>query len=413
MNQMVSKMEILENGTVTSPQGYKAAAVACGLKKERQPDLALLASERDCTAAAVFTKNQVVAAPVILDRETLEANDSALRGVVANAGNANACTGEPGYRAAQQMQQSTAFALDCRPEQVLVLSTGVIGVQMPMPQINAGIDGAARRLARERGAAVAEAIMTTDTFPKQLAVHVDLPEGPVTIGGMAKGAGMIHPDMATMLAVITTDAAAPAGLLRELLRNAVDESFNRISVDGDTSTNDTVLVLANGASGVTVEGGAGGEAFAQGLNYVCMELAKMIVRDGEGASKFVAIQVTGAEDESAAHAVAETVATSALVKTALAGSDANWGRVLAAAGRAGVSLDQRRLALTVAAPDGRPLQLVDGGEPTDYEEADAAAIFAGGEIVIHLDLGQGGAETTVWTCDLTHDYVTINADYRT
>lgn len=406
-------MEFLKAGTVTSPQGYTAATVACGLKKERQPDLAILYSERDCTTAAVFTKNQVVAAPVILDRETLQANDSALRGVVANAGNANACTGEPGYRAAQQMQQSAAFALGCRPQQVLVLSTGVIGVQMPMPQINAGIDAAARRLAKERGAAVAEAIMTTDTFPKQMAVRVDLQGGPVTIGGVAKGAGMIHPDMATMLAVITTDAAVPAGDMRALLGDAVKGSFNRISVDGDTSTNDTVLLLANGASGVTVADGKSADAFARGLNHVCTELAKMIVRDGEGATKFVEIRVTGAEDEGAAHTVAETIATSSLVKTALAGSDANWGRVLAAAGRAGVPLDQRRLALTVAQPGARPLQLVEGGAPTGYEEEDAAAIFAGEEIVIHLHLGQGDAETTVWTCDLTHEYVTINADYRT
>ena len=406
-------METLKEGTVTSPLGYTAAAVACGLKKERRPDLALLCSDHDCAAAAVFTKNQVVAAPVVLDRETLRANDSALRGVVANAGNANACTGEPGYRAAQQMQQSAAFALGCRPEQVLVLSTGVIGVQMPMPQINVGIDAAARRLGKRRGADVAEAIMTTDTFPKQMAVRVDLSDGSVTIGGVAKGAGMIHPDMATMLAVITTDAAVSAGDLRALLQHAVDGSFNRISVDGDTSTNDTVLLLANGASGVMVSDGDNRAAFARGLNHVCTELAKMIVRDGEGATKFVEIRVTGAKDERAAHAVAETIAISALVKTALAGSDANWGRVLAAAGRAGVLLDQRRLALTVAQPGARTLQLVDGGAPTGYEEEEAAAIFAGEEIVIHLDLGQGNAETTMWTCDLTHDYVTINADYRT
>lgn len=406
-------MEIMVEGTVTSADGYRAAVAACGLKKERRPDLALLYSEHDCTAAAVFTKNEVVAAPVILDRETLAGNDAALRGVVANAGNANACTGEPGYRAAQQMQQSAAFALGCRPEQVFVLSTGVIGVQMPMPQINAGIDAAARRLGRERGADVAEAIMTTDTFPKQMAVRLNLSEGPVTIGGVAKGAGMIHPEMATMLAVVTTDAAVTAERLRTLLLDAVGSSFNRISVDGDTSTNDTVLVLANGASGVGVGDAEGEAAFAEGLTYVCTELAKMIVRDGEGASKFVTIRVTGAADEGAAHAVAETVATSALVKTALAGSDANWGRILAAAGRAGVALDQRKVALYVAAPGGRPLQLVDGGEPTGYEEADAAAIFAGEEIDVHLELGLGSGETTVWTCDLTHEYVTINADYRT
>lgn len=432
-------MNVIEQGGVTSPQGFQAAAVASGLKKkkggeERPLDLALIYADRECTAAGVFTQNRVVAAPVLLDRETLSGNRSGMRAVVANAGNANACTGMAGEAAARGMQQSAAFALGVRPEQVLVLSTGVIGVPLPMPRVNAGIDAAARRLGTDHGAAVARALMTTDTFPKEVAVQVELPgQGTVTIGGMAKGAGMIHPNMATMLAVLTTDAAVPAGLLQELLQAAADASFNRISVDGDTSTNDTVLLLASGASGARVanagEGDAGVRAFAGALTYACTRLAQMIVRDGEGATKFVEIRVTGAPATTDAVRVAQTIATSPLVKTALAGSDANWGRILAAAGRAGVAFAQEKTALWVAplaaspqraeasegrpaAPPGNGLQLVVQGTPTDYEEEAAAAIFAEAEILIHLDLGAGAGTATVWTCDLSREYVAINADYR-
>lgn len=405
-------MELIAEGGITTPDGFVAGAAHCGLKKGRALDLALLYSERDCAAAGVFTRNQVVAAPVILDRETLQANSSQVRGVVANAGNANACTGAPGLWAARQMQQSAAFALGCQPEQVLVLSTGVIGVQPPMIEINAGIDAAARRLSGKRGKAAAEAIMTTDTFPKEIAVSVQLLGGEVRIGGMAKGSGMIHPDMATMLGVITTDAEIPAPVLQGLLREAVNQSFNRISVDGDTSTNDTVLLLANGASGLSVAEAHDMTAFTEGLGFVCRELAKMIVRDGEGASKFVTIRVSGADSEPDAHQVANTIATSPLVKTALAGSDANWGRILAAAGRAGVAFDQSDVALWISSGDETKLQLVENGTPLAYQEADAARIFGQTDINIHLKLGGGVAETTVWTCDLTHEYVAINADYR-
>ena len=432
-------MKTLEDGTVTTPQGFQAGAVASGLKKQkegRRPlDLALVTAGHDCTAAGVFTQNVVAAAPVLLDRETLAANRTAIRAVLANAGNANACTGMAGEAAARGMQQNAALALHLRPEQVLILSTGVIGVPLPMPRVNAAIDAVARRLrpGHGHGDAAARAIMTTDTFPKQLAVQVELPgQGPVTIGGMAKGAGMIHPDMATMLAVLTTDAAVSAPLLQELLQSAVDLSFNRISVDGDTSTNDTVLLLANGSSGATVEAHDAGALapFTQALTYLCTRLAQMIVRDGEGATKFVEIRVTGAPTRQGAVRVAQTIATSPLVKTALAGSDANWGRILAAAGRAGVPFAQEHTALWAGplspaeattlpgdretAGDMPPgfLQLVTRGTPTAYREAEAAAIFARDDIVLHLDLGAGSGTATVWTCDLTHGYVTINADYR-
>lgn len=406
-------MEIIAKGGVTTPSGFLAGAASCGLKKGSDLDLALLYSTRDCTAAGVFTRNRVVAAPVLLDRETLEEHSHEIRGVVANAGNANACTGAPGLWAARQMQQNAAFALGCRPEQLLVLSTGVIGVQLPMPRVNSGIDAAANRLGADRGNAMARAIMTTDTGPKEIAVRVNMGEETVCVGGVAKGSGMIHPDMATMLAVITTDAAVPAELAPSLLGDAVAQSFNRISVDGDTSTNDTVLLLCNGESGVVVDRDQGWETLKEAVDYVCRELAQMIVRDGEGATKFVAIQVSGLESDDAAHQVANTIATSPLVKTALAGSDANWGRILAAAGRAGVPFEQSKSELWVANPGGRQLQLVNEGTPTDYEESEAAAIFAEQDIDIHLQLGNGDGQATVWTCDLSHDYVTINADYRT
>lgn len=406
-------MKDVKDGSVTSPAGFVAGTAAAGLKESGRPDIAIIYSEFNCTAAAVFTQNQVAAAPVILGRDTLAANASHIRGVVANAGNANACTGAAGLAAARQVQRAAAFLLDCAPDQLFLLSTGVIGVPLPVDKVRAGLATAAAHLQPDNGLAAAQAIMTTDTRPKHLAVQVELPGGLVTIGGMAKGAGMIHPNMATMLGVLTTDAAVPIKSLQTLLHQAVDQSFNRISVDGDTSTNDTVLLLANGASGVAAADKDSLAAFAAGLNHVCTQLAKLIVADGEGATKFVTIRVTGAAGAAEAHTIAQTIATSPLVKTALAGSDPNWGRILAAAGRAGVAFDQNRLALAVGRPAGPCLQLVINGMPTTYAEAEAAAIFAQPEIDIYLDLAQGSGEATVWTCDLTHEYVRVNADYRT
>ncbi|MDX1614764.1 MAG: bifunctional glutamate N-acetyltransferase/amino-acid acetyltransferase ArgJ [Candidatus Promineifilaceae bacterium] len=400
-------------GTVTSPLGFRAGAAASGLKKKAQLDLAVLLSDGDCAAAGTFTRNQVVAAPVTLDQETLAAHGERIRGVVANAGNANACTGSAGLTVARQMQAAAAAAVGVEPEQFLVLSTGVIGVPLPLEKVRDGLRIVTRGLAPDGGAAMAKAIMTTDTQPKHLAIRLDLPEGPVTLGGIAKGSGMIHPNMATMLAVITSDVGATPAELHSLLLPAVQQSFNAISVDGDTSTNDTVLILANGASGVELEDPAVKAQFAHALNYLSVELAKMIVRDGEGVSKFVEIRIEGAPDDAAARAVAQTVATSPLVKTALAGSDANWGRILAAAGRAGVPFDQYQVDLWVGNPGAATLRLVADGMPTAYAEADAAAIFAQTAINVGLKLGAGPGTAVMWTGDLTHDYITINADYRT
>jgi glutamate N-acetyltransferase / amino-acid N-acetyltransferase len=417
------------DGGVTAPLGFTAGVAAAGLRRGGGDDIALVASERDCAAAGLFTRNLVKAAPVLLDMELLAAKNgnlghlghlgnlgrpaSQFRAVVANAGNANACTGEAGMAAARGMQQAAANALGVQPEQVLVLSTGVIGVPLPVEQVAAGIHEAAAGLDRACGAAAARAMMTTDTVPKTFAVRVQLPGGAVTLGGMAKGAGMIHPDMATMLAVLATDAAVEPGLLARLLKEAADGSFNCISVDGDTSTNDTVLLLANSASGVAVDGPEAEAAFAEALLALSTALAQAIVRDGEGASRFVTVVVEGLAGDAAAKQVANTIATSPLVKTALAGGDPNWGRVLAAAGRAGVAFAPDGASLWIGPVAGGELQLVEGGTPLDYVEDEAAAIFAGAEVSVRLRLGEGPGRAVVWTTDLTHAYVTINSHYRT
>jgi len=406
-------VQILTDRGVTAPQGFRAAASACGLKPSGAPDLALVVSIHECTGAGVFTRNQLPAAPVTLDRETLQQNSDRLRGVVVNSGVANACTGPAGVEAAQEMQNLAAASINCNPNQVLVLSTGVIGMRLDLAKLELGISQSAARLSADMGLAAAKAIMTTDTYPKELAVSVELPGGAVTIGGMAKGSGMIHPDMATMLAVLTTDAKVATPVLQGLLGDAVERSFNRISVDGDTSTNDSVLLLANGASGVELEDEIAVARFAEGLELVCRTLAQEIVRDGEGASKFVTLSVVGATDEAAALKVAKTIATSPLVKTALAGEDPNWGRVLAAAGRAGIELDPGRLSLWIGSASEDELQLAQAGEAADWDPASAATILADPEITMRLDLGLGQASATVWTCDLTHDYISINANYRT
>ena len=403
----------LVDGSVTSPVGFAAGATAAYIKYKDRLDLALLVSEVDCVAAAVFTQNQVVAAPVIVSRQTLTANHTKIRAVAANAGNANACTGTPGLANAKETQRLTAQAVGCEPDAVLLLSTGVIGVQLPMANMAAGIKTAAANLSPAHGTAVAQAIMTTDTRPKSMAVQVDLPAGVVTIGGTAKGAGMIHPNMATMLSMITTDAAIDAQMLAGMLKTAVNRSFNRISIDGDTSTNDTVLLLANGAAGVTAADVESQALFQAGLNHLCTALAQMIVRDGEGATKFVEINVQGTQHDVDAHAIANTIAISPLVKTAFAGSDANWGRLLMAAGRAGVVFDQQQVNLWIGVNAADDLQLVAEGTPTAYAEAEAAAIFAEPAFKIWLSVGEGDGRATVWTTDLTYEYVRINADYRT
>jgi len=374
-------------------------------------DLALVVSEVPCQAAAVFTANRVQAAPVLWDKEVLAISPEGVRAVAINSGCANACTGEQGLRDAQQMVRQVALALGTGPHGVLVMSTGVIGQRLDMEKIGAGIRAAVETLSTEGGHEVARAIMTTDTRPKEIAVQGEIAGRRVTIAGMCKGAGMIHPNMATLLGLILTDAAIAQPLLQRALRQAVEASFNRITVDGDMSTNDTVAVLASGLAGnreVKAENAPDYAEFLAGLTFVATELAKGVVRDGEGATKFIEVQVRGARTEAEARQAAMAVATSNLVKTAIYGKDANWGRVICAVGYSGVEVDIERLSLWFD-----DLHLVKDGQPYNVDEERALEILSQDEVAITVDLGQGEAEATVWTCDLTHDYVTINAHYRT
>jgi len=402
---------LIEGGSITSVPGFRAAGVHCGLKAGDELDLGLVVSEVPCRAAAVFTTNRVQAAPVLWDKEVIAISPEGVRAVVINSGCANACTGEQGLRDARQMARQVALAIGTGPHGVLVMSTGVIGQRLDMDKIGAGISAAVASLSAEGGHKPARAIMTTDTRPKEVAVRVEVAGRRVTIAGMCKGAGMIHPHMATLLGLILTDAAIAQPLLQQALRQAVEASFNRITVDGDMSTNDTVAVLANGLAGneeLRAENSPGYTGFLQGLTFVATELAKGIVRDGEGASKFIEVQVRGARTEAEAKQAAMAVATSNLVKTAIYGKDPNWGRVICAVGYSGVEVDPDRLSLWFD-----DLHLVKDGQPYDVDEERAAEILSQDEITIAVDLGQGEAEATIWTCDLTHDYVTINAHYRT
>jgi glutamate N-acetyltransferase/amino-acid N-acetyltransferase len=389
------------------PKDFRAAGVATGIKKNGQLDLALLVSARDCVAAAVFTQNKVKAAPVIYDQQLI-AKGHPLRAVVINAGNANACTGEQGLRDCAEIAELVSQQVGCPPTAVFVMSTGVIGVPLPMDKLRAGIPAAAQALSEDGLLAAAQAIMTTDTAPKlatvDLTVTTDGEPRTAQLTGIAKGAGMIHPNMATMLAVVVTDAVVRPDVLKKALNHAVRKSFNRISVDGDTSTNDTLVVLANGASGVEPL-----EAeFEILLTSICTDLAKQIVKDGEGATKFITIEVTSARDECMAEHVGRTIARSPLVKTAFYGEDPNWGRVIAAAGYSGEDLSTEKMSLWIGS-----VCVFANGAPATYSEEALASAMREKEIMVRLDLGIGSASATVWTCDLSHDYVTINGRYRT
>jgi len=406
-----TSFEPVPDGSVTSPRGFTAAAAHAGLKTHGALDVALLVSATSCATAGVFTKNAVRAAPVIYDADLLSERPGRIRAIAMNARVANACTGPEGLAAARAMAQAAEQAAGLPPRTALVLSTGVIGVPLPVAPIAEGLRAAAAHLTAAGGTAAARAIMTTDTRPKHCAVRFETPGGIVTVGGIAKGAGMIHPDMATLLAVLTTDAVAEPATLQPLLRRVGDRSFNAISVDGDTSTNDTALLLANGASGVDPgRDGAVWKLFEEAVQHVARALALAIVEDGEGASKLVEIQVVGAASEASAREVGRAIARSTLVKTAIYGADPNWGRILAAAGAAGVALAVERLTLQ-AAVNGEWLTLAQGGATAHPDPERAHAIFRQKTIRLRIDLGLGRAEAVVWTCDLTPDYVRINADY--
>ncbi len=381
------------------PQGFRAAGVAASIKKNGNPDVALIVSDNDCNAAAVFTTNKVKAAPVLRGQAILKTHASSLRAVLINAGCANACTGDEGLRNATDSALAVATELHIsEPERVLTMSTGVIGVQLPMDKLRSGIFSAAKNLTPEITAA-SHAIMTTDTVPKTTLLQR---EG-YSLVGTAKGSGMIHPNMATMLSVVVTDAVVSASRLRLCLQSAAKRSFNRITVDGDMSTNDTLLVLANGASGVKPSR----EEFEEALTDACIDLAKQVARDGEGATKFITILVTGAASEKQAEKVGRTIATSPLVKTAFYGEDANWGRIVCAAGYSGEDVDPARMSLWFGG-----VHVFAYGQPTDYNDADATNAMRPKDVEIHIDLGIGQSYATVWTCDMSHEYVTINGKYR-
>jgi len=394
-------------GGVTAPSGFRAAGVSAGIKANGNLDLALIVSDTPATAAAVFTINRAQAAPVTLSREHLQQSGGTVRAIIVNSGCANACTGEAGMQVARGMAAETARLVKCPVEQVLVASTGVIGVDLSLDKIRQGLPAAMNGLHAGGGADAARAIMTTDPFPKEAAATITIGGKAVTIGGIAKGSGMIEPMMATMLGFVTTDAGVAPALLARALREAVNDSFNAITVDGECSTNDCVMLLANGASGAVVDDNNYRE-FVKGLSSVCRELAMGIVRGGEGATKLVTVNVTGAASAADARICAKAIANSPLVKTAIHGGDPNWGRLIAVAGRAGVPFELNRAAVTIGS-----IVLFENGKPHDELAAAAADYLKGTDLTVGVHLGAGVASSTVWTCDLSAEYVRINADYRT
>jgi glutamate N-acetyltransferase / amino-acid N-acetyltransferase len=394
-------------GGVTAPLGFTAAGIHCGIKAKGL-DLALVVAESLSSAAGVFTTNLAVAAPVIVSREHLAVSGGRARAIVVNSGCANACTGQAGLGVARLMAAEAARALACDAEEVLVASTGVIGVSLDPRTVTDGIIRAADAVDRDGHAEAARAIMTTDPFPKEHAVRVETTRGVFHVGGMCKGSGMIEPRLATMLGFVTTDAAVPPELLRRALVDATETTFNAITVDGECSTNDTVFALASGMSGVAI-GEPEYELFVEALRTVCQELALGIVRGGEGATKLVTVHVSGARSYDEAKNAARAIANSLLVKTAIHGGDPNWGRLVAVAGRCGSAFDLSGARVVVG-----DVVLFEQGRPFDERAPQAAAHLAGKDVRVAVDMGVGGPEdATMWTCDLSADYVRINAEYRT
>ncbi len=406
-------MEIITGG-VTAAKGFLAASTAAGIKYKDRKDMAMIYSEKPCRTAGTFTTNIVKAAPVKWDQE-LTANAPFTQAVVINAGIANACTGAEGYSYCQATADAAADALKIPADAVLVASTGVIGMQLPMDKLEAGIQVMAPLLADgiEAGSLAAEAIMTTDTKKKEVAVTIEVGGKTVTIGGMCKGSGMIHPNMCTMLAFITTDLAISRELLQEALRADVKDTYNMISVDGDTSTNDTVLLMANGMAGnpEITEKNEDYDTFIKALNYINETLAKKMAGDGEGCTALFEVKVIGAEDKAQAVVLAKSIITSSLTKAAIFGHDANWGRILCAMGYSGAQFDPDQVDLFFESKAGR-IQILKNGIATDYSETEATAILSEPEVTAVADIKMGTASATAWGCDLTFDYVKINADYR-
>ncbi len=399
---MKAGIEFIPEGTVTSPEGFLAGATSAGINKkaENKPDLAVLFSEAPCVAAGLFTTNRIKAAPVVLSQKRLK--EGRAGAVVVNSGCANACIGEQGVRDAAKMAKLTAEGIGVSPEDVLVASTGVIGVPLPMKRIASGIEQVI--LSRDGGHELARAMMTTDTFAKETAVRVRAGSSEFTIGGVAKGSGMIHPDLATLLCFLTTDAAVELDFARAALKKAVDTSFNMISIDGDTSPNDMVLLLANGRAG----GSASADAFEQGLEKVCVYLAKCVAADGEGSTKLIEVTVGGARSLAEARLAARTIVGSPLVKAAIHGADPNWGRVMAALGRSGVEVEESKTDLYIG-----DIPVVKAGAPLPFDKRGVIKLLESKEVAISLNLNLGSASATAWGCDLSEEYVTINSRYMT
>ncbi|MBM7566448.1 bifunctional ornithine acetyltransferase/N-acetylglutamate synthase [Paenibacillus sacheonensis] len=402
---------VVPNGSVTTPKGFKAAGLHCGLKKTTRHDLGAIVCDVPAAAAGVYTTNAFQAAPIAVTRESIGAGGK-LRAVIVNSGNANACTGKQGEADAYEMRSAFASAVGIPAEQVAVASTGVIGELLKMDRVRGGIAELPARLGDSYQAAddFCQAILTTDLVKKEVCVSVTVDGRTVHIAGASKGSGMIHPNMATMLGFVTTDAAIGSETLHKLLRQVTDLTFNMITVDGDTSTNDMLVAMASGLAGneELTEAHADLAAFAEGLRYVCEVLAKAIARDGEGATKLVEVQVRGAENDLSAQAIAKTVIGSSLVKSAVFGADANWGRIIAAVGRAGVPVNPETVDIALG-----DIVTLAQSRPVAFDEDAALEYLKGDTVVIHVDLHMGEGAATAWGCDLTYDYVRINAAYRT
>ena len=407
-------MKILKEGGVTAPKGFKAASIAAEIKYKNRTDMAMVYSDVPCLAAGTFTSNVVKAACVLWDKEIVETKDFA-RAVVVNSGIANACTGKEGFDACRKTAEAVESALGVPADSCLVASTGVIGMQLPVDKLVNGVNGMAKILSdsKEAGSDAAKAIMTTDTIPKEVAVTFEVGGKTVTLGGMSKGSGMIHPNMCTMLGFLTTDLSIEKSLLQEALRDVVQDTFNMITVDGDTSTNDTLLILANGLAENEriTEKGADYETFVNALYYVCEFLAKKMAGDGEGATKLFEAKVVNAKSKEDARTLSRAIVASNLSKAAIYGCDANFGRFLCAMGYSGADFDQNDVELFFESKEGR-LQVFDKGTPIVFDEDVATKILGAAEVTIFVDMHEGEAEATAWGCDLTYDYVKINADYR-
>ncbi len=402
---------IVEDGGVTTPKGFKAGGLHCGLKKTDRHDLGVIVCEVPASAAAVYTTNLFQAAPLLVTREAL-GRSGVLRAVVVNSGNANACTGAQGEADARAMQANTAEALGVSKDEVAVASTGVIGELLKMDRVNAGIEKLPGRLRGDNQGSddFCQAILTTDLVKKVSCVELTIDGKQVTIAGAAKCSGMIHPNMATMLGFVTTDAKIGSSLLQELLREVTNVSFNMITVDGDTSTNDMLVAMASGLADNSelTRSHPDLAAFVDGLRHVCAELAKAIARDGEGATKLIETTVVGADSDDAAQAIAKTIIGSSLVKSAVFGADANWGRIIAAVGRAGVPVNVATVDIRLG-----DIVVLEQSRPVPFDEEIALAYLKGDTVGIHVDLNMGSGKATAWGCDLTYDYVRINAAYRT